>query len=115
MLGVRAARPPLYGLACTNKELKLVRSLISTSSAMVRAGQHLGFAGILALGVLAPAASALARGAPDGFADLAQRLSPAVVNVSTTETVSRQVGASPFPPGSPFDEFFKFLGVDKTK
>ncbi|MEO0851160.1 MAG: trypsin-like peptidase domain-containing protein, partial [Pseudomonadota bacterium] len=30
---------------------------------------------------------AAARGAPDGFADLAERLSPAVVNISTTQEV----------------------------
>ncbi len=48
---------------------------------------------------------------PD-FADLAQRLLPSVVNVSTTaniETTARN-GLPPmpqFPPGSPFEEFFK--------
>ncbi|MEI6558642.1 MAG: DegQ family serine endoprotease [Rhodospirillaceae bacterium] len=62
-------------------------------------------------------------GAPaSGFADLAERLLPAVVNISTTQTLSqrhgaagKQPGAKPndapempqFPPGSPFEEFFK--------
>ena len=57
-------------------------------------------------------ASAFARGAPDGFADLAERLLPAVVNVSSTQNV--QTAASDkgpempsFPPGSPFEQFFK--------
>ena len=50
---------------------------------------------------------------PDGFADLAATLSPAVVNVSSSQS-SKQVadkGAGtpdlPFPPGSPFEQFFK--------
>ena len=54
------------------------------------------------------AAPALARGVPDGFADLAEKLLPAVVNVSTThvEEGGDQTDLG-FPPGSPFDEFFK--------
>jgi len=51
-----------------------------------------------------------APGAPASFADLAERLLPAVVNVSTTQTLKKtdQVPDMPqFPPGSPFEEFFK--------
>ncbi len=48
---------------------------------------------------------------PD-FADLAQRLLPSVVNVSTTSSIETTAanGLPPmpqFPPGSPFEEFFK--------
>ena len=53
---------------------------------------------------------AYARPAPDSFADLAAKVTPAVVNVSTTQPVERprgQMPQSPFPPGSPFEEFFK--------
>jgi serine protease Do len=56
---------------------------------------------------------ALARSAPDSFADLAARLLPAVVNVSSTQTITAKngPGAGPempmFPPGSPFEQFFK--------
>ncbi len=65
-----------------------------------------------ALFIVVPAA--LARPAPDGFADLAARLLPAVVNISTTQTVktAERGGerAGPdmpqFPPGSPFEQFF---------
>ncbi len=56
--------------------------------------------------------SARAHGAPDSFADLAERLLPAVVNISSTQNV--QTAASDkgpempvFPPGSPFEQFFK--------
>jgi serine protease Do len=57
---------------------------------------------------------AMARSAPDSFADLAEKLLPSVVNVSTTQTVKpeqhseRNTPELPqFPPGSPFEEFFK--------
>ena len=61
----------------------------------------------------APAAQA--RPAPDSFADLAARLLPGVVNVSTSQTITAQGGEHPgvgpefpqFPPGSPFEQFFK--------
>jgi serine protease Do len=57
--------------------------------------------------------AASARGAPDSFADLAERLLPAVVNISTTQVVQqrqkqkREVPMPQFPPGSPFEDFFK--------
>ena len=62
------------------------------------------------LWLFALANPASARGAPDSFADLVDQLSPAVVNISTTQNVSAGSGAVPapqFPPGSPFEEFFK--------
>lgn len=60
--------------------------------------------------------NAAARGAPDSFADLAEKLSPAVVNISTTQIVkSERNGNKPqFPPGHPFEDFFKDFG-DKNK
>jgi serine protease Do len=63
-----------------------------------------------------------ARTAPDSFADLAARLLPAVVNVSSTQTMTAKNGPPPgagpempiFPPGSPFEQFFKdFLNRNK--
>jgi serine protease Do len=76
------------------------------------------FALILAVAVATPA---FARPAPDSFADLAARLLPAVVNISTTQTLPSkgdQDGRGPdvpqFPPGSPFEEFFKdFLNKNR--
>jgi serine protease Do len=58
---------------------------------------------------------AFARGAPDSFADLAEKLLPAVVNVSSTQSAQAKAGAPGqsgpdipiFPPGSPFEQFFK--------
>ncbi|MDE1931428.1 MAG: DegQ family serine endoprotease [Alphaproteobacteria bacterium] len=69
----------------------------------------------------AVATTAFARPAPDSFADLAARLLPAVVNISTTQTLPDKAdknGRGPdvpqFPPGSPFEEFFKDF-LDKNR
>ena len=50
-----------------------------------------------------------AKPAPDSFADLADKLMPSVVNISTTQTVRTSSNPFPFqfPPGSPFGEMFK--------
>ncbi len=53
-----------------------------------------------------------ARSAPDSFADLAEKLLPAVVNVSTTQEVKKSDMDPNFPipklpPGSPFEDFFR--------
>ncbi len=57
-------------------------------------------------------AIAQARSAPESFADLAAKLLPAVVNISTSQTVAaRGDRGSPempqFPPSSPFERFFR--------
>ena len=46
---------------------------------------------------------------PESFADLAEKLMPSVVNISTTQTVKTSSNQFPFqfPPGSPFEEMFK--------
>jgi serine protease Do len=66
-------------------------------------------AGLMALVVMGMALDASARGTPEGFADLADRLLPSVVNISTTQHVEgRDMPELPqLPPGSPFEEFFK--------
>jgi len=53
--------------------------------------------------------SALARSTPESFADLAEKLMPSVVNISTTQTVRSATNPFPFqfPPGSPFEDMFK--------
>ena len=47
--------------------------------------------------------------APDSFADLADKLLPTVVNISTTQKVDGNDGPEmpQFPPGSPFEDFFR--------
>ncbi len=61
--------------------------------------------------ILLQAMSAAARGAPDSFADLAERLSPAVVNITTSTVVAgREAPAMPRAPrGSPLEELFPDL------
>ena len=51
----------------------------------------------------------IAKTIPDSFADLAERLMPSVVNISTTQTIKTTANPFPFkfPPGSPFEEMFK--------
>jgi serine protease Do len=52
--------------------------------------------------------AAEARPMPGSFADLAAELTPAVVNISTTQNVEGSNSFDfQFPPGSPFEEFFK--------
>lgn len=53
----------------------------------------------------AMAAAAPRPGAPLSFADLVARLQPAVVNISTKQTVKVQPQANPFQ-GTPFQDFF---------
>ena len=54
---------------------------------------------------------------PDSFADQGEQLSPAVVNISTTTIVSEGPGMDmpQFPPGSPFEEFFKNFGDENRQ
>jgi serine protease Do len=51
----------------------------------------------------------IAKPVPDSFADLAEKLMPSVVNISTTQTIKTKPNQLPFqfPPGSPFEEMFK--------
>lgn len=56
-------------------------------------------------------APVLAFGAPDTFADLAEKISPAVVNITTSSVVSRPSDGGPVvPEGSPLEDFFKDFG-----
>jgi serine protease Do len=77
---------------------------------------------VLAVALALPC-SVSAKPAPDSFADLAAKLLPAVVNISSTQTIKPDQGGGgkgggpggnrlgpdvpQFPPGSPFEEFFK--------
>jgi len=55
---------------------------------------------------------------PESFADLAEKLMPSVVNISTTQTVVTKSNPFPgfqFPPGSPFEDMFKEFGTPQTR
>ncbi|MBN2752072.1 MAG: DegQ family serine endoprotease [Rhodospirillaceae bacterium] len=66
---------------------------------------------LMLIGVAMMPSPATARGAPDSFADLAEKLLPAVVNVSTTHVAEGEdqtdLNMPQFPPGSPLEELFK--------
>ena len=61
--------------------------------------------------------SSNAKDVPSSFADLAERVMPSVVNISTTTTVTTQTNPFPFqfPPGSPFEDMFKDYGVPQER
>ena len=87
--------------------MRLIRHRTTRAAAVAAA---VALAMPLAIGV--PVAPSIARPAPDSFADLAARLLPAVVNISSTQAVQARAGAPGpeipmFPPGSPFEQFFK--------
>lgn len=74
---------------------------------------------LLALGLglslaFAPMEAAFARGAPESFADLAEQISPSVVNITTSAVVAAPTDGGPIvPEGSPFQHFFDdFMGPD---
>ena len=54
---------------------------------------------------------------PSSFADLAEKLMPSVVNISTTTIVKTQSNPFPFqfPPGSPFEDMFKEFGTPQER
>jgi len=56
--------------------------------------------------------------APASFADLAEKLMPSVVNISTSQTVVTKSNPFPgfeFPPGSPFGDMFKEFGTPEKR
>ena len=55
---------------------------------------------------------------PASFADLAEKLMPSVVNISTTQTIVTKNNPFPgfeFPPGSPFGDMFKEFGTPQER
>ena len=61
--------------------------------------------------------NSLSREAPASFADLAEKLMPSVVNISTTTIITTQSNPFPFqfPPGSPFEDMFKEFGTPQER
>ncbi|MCW3781894.1 DegQ family serine endoprotease [Defluviimonas salinarum] len=62
----------------------------------------------LAIGPVGPVE---ARGAPESFAELAEQVSPSVVNITTSTTIAAPTDGGPIvPEGSPFEDFFREFG-----
>lgn len=58
--------------------------------------------------VIAQTLMSAAQSRPDSFADLADKVSPAVVNITTSTTVAASTEPGPIvPEGSPFEDFFQ--------
>ena len=59
--------------------------------------------------------TSFAKAVPESFADLAEKLMPSVVYISTTQTIKTSGRQFPFefPPGSPFGEMFKDFDRDR--
>jgi serine protease Do len=60
---------------------------------------------VLAFALNCATANAQTRLPPQGFADLAERLTPAVVNIATSQRVEGVSELPQFPPGSPLERF----------
>ncbi len=61
--------------------------------------------------------SSISQNIPSSFADLAEKLMPSVVNISTTTIITTQSNPFPFqfPPGSPFEDMFKEFGAPQER
>ena len=73
---------------------------------------------LISLFIISFASQVLAKDIPESFADLAERLMPSVVNISTTTTVITNTNPFPgfkFPPGSPFEDMFKEFGTPQKR
>ena len=75
---------------------------------------------MIAAATLLLGGTAQAKAPPGSFADLAEKLLPAVVNISTTSVRKARRRRGPrtpsLPPGSPFEEFFKdFMDRNRPK
>ncbi len=61
--------------------------------------------------------NAEAKDYPGSFADLAEKLMPSVVNISTTQVITTRTNPFPFefPPGSPLEDMFRDFGEQQQR
>ena len=61
--------------------------------------------------------SASSKDYPGSFADLAEKLMPSVVNISTTQVITTRSNPFPFefPPGSPLEDMFREFGESQQR
>ena len=61
--------------------------------------------------------NSISQNIPGSFADLAEKLMPSVVNISTTTIITTKSNPFPFefPPGSPFEDMFKEFGSPQER
>ena len=73
---------------------------------------------LLTLFLISFVSNTFAKDVPTSFADLAEKLMPSVVSISTTTTVVTNSNPFPgfqFPPGSPFEDMFKEFGTPQKR
>ena len=65
--------------------------------------------GLILILLIFPSSFSQGKNIPSSFADLAEKLMPSVVNISSTQTIKTAANPFPFqfPPGSPFEDMFK--------
>ena len=82
---------------------------LADPSPAARSIRHaLGAAMLATMLAALPTSQAGAFAAPESFAELAQQISPSVVNITTTTVVAANTDGGPMvPPGSPFEDFFR--------
>ncbi len=95
----------------------LLKMLRTESIAIFQLYMKLGCSIFIALYAIFISVAASAGDRPDTFANQVEKLSPAVVNISTKTIVSdgQAMDMPQFPPGSPFEEFFKNFGDKNQK
>ena len=113
MIGTMTFWTPQHPSALVTGSTKPIATVAATMTAGVTTG-------VAMLALLLLPVTTLARGAPDSFADLAAKLTPAVVNISTTQVIkgSEKKNQPDYvvPKGSPFEDFFKeFLERNRPK
>ncbi|MDB5507911.1 MAG: protease Do [Hyphomicrobiales bacterium] len=92
---------------CSHSDLNSnLRSPMARPLGVVRRGLAVALAAGIALAPMS--APVHARSAPESFADLAEAVSSAVVNISAAQTVEdKRPGIPSLPPGTPFDDLFE--------
>ena len=90
----------------------LLRMLRPTHNSVAHVGKKYMRPVVMAFAIIFISTNLFASERPDSFADQVEKLSPAVVNISTTTIVNdgQAMDMPQFPPGSPFEEFFKNFG-----
>ena len=90
----------------------LLRMLRPTHNSVAHVGKSYVRPVVMAFAIIFISTNLFASERPDSFADQVEKLSPAVVNISTTTIVNdgQAMDMPQFPPGSPFEEFFKNFG-----
>lgn len=86
----------------------MLPALPAFSALSSRAARGLTAAGLGLSLAMASVAPALAQGMPTSFADLAEKISPSVVNITTSSIIASPANGGPqVPEGSPFEKFFE--------